>query len=217
MTYDVMLNMYVLVTAVWCISILVVLIGIIPYAIWVARTAVKRRWKKFGLQLAIPIVASILLIGLTRLALSIADDHYLQDLYDTEVDLGLAIFEHNSTRSFNGDGDSISVYHLPNKIRSRFESVDKRLLTDFPKLPSYRDNWKVRPWREAPFDEADKQYLDFALFGASGKSKEICKALSRKGTYYAFFYYNHGDHPGNIDFFIVDLVEGRLYSINVNT
>ena len=131
--------------------------------------------------------------------------------------MGTPVFEHDSDRAFNGDGTSISIYELPPEIRSRFEAPDKKLLTEFPKRPHYRNDWSVVTWKEAPLNEEYNQYLDFALFAASGHSEEIREALSRKGTYYAFFHYDHGDHPGNVDFFIIDLVRNRLYSINVNT
>jgi len=153
-----------------------------------------------------------------------AYSEYLSGLYDTNVTLGSALYEYDSPRAFNGDGYSISIYELPANIRSRFESADERLLTEFPKRPSYRDRWNSQHWREAPFDTKFEKYLDFALSrydedrtGLSSQFQAIREALSRKRTYYAFFTYDHGDHPGNIDLFIVDLEGGRLYSINHNT
>ena len=109
------------------------------------------------------------------------------------------------------------VMSVSPEVRTRFESSDSKLLSEFPKRPHYRDHWSVVRWKEAPFNPDYEGYLDFALYAASGHESDIKEALSRKGTYYAFFHSDHGSSPGNIDFFIVDLVEDRLYVINVNT
>lgn len=173
-------------------------------------------------------VPAVVFIGLWSMDSVIrAKEHlkYLANLYDTDVALGPALYEYDSPRAFNGDGYSLSVHELPAKVRTRFQSADKRLLSEFPKRPDYRDHWTSRPWSEAPFDPSLEKYLEFALSsydserasGLSSQFQAIREALSRKGAYYAFFAYDHGDYPGNIDLFIVDLKEGRLYSINHNT
>jgi hypothetical protein len=45
----------------------------------------------------------------------------------------------------------------------------------------------------------------------------MSRALRVEGALYAFFKFDHREHPGNIDFFLVDLEGGRLYEINHNT
>ena len=210
-------KMYNVITAIWAIFFIIAVLGCIPYGIWIILTAIKKRWQKLSLQIAIPVATYILLLVFAYFGESYIKAQYDRNIYDSDGNLGDPIYEHHPERSFNGDGSSISIYDLPPKIRSRFENPDSKLLEDFPKRPDYRDDWKVMRWREAPIDEEFNQYTNFALFGASNYSSDIKKALSRKGTYYAFFYYDHGENPGNIDFFIVDLVGGRIYSINVNT
>ena len=38
------------------------------------------------------------------------------------------------------------------------------------------------------------------------------------GRFFSSFLYNdHGDYPGDIDFFLVDLAKGKIYMINQNT
>jgi hypothetical protein len=214
-----------IVTAIWGIALLVALLGCIPYGIWLVYTAVKRRWKRLGVQIVIPIVAFGLLMAISSILNAGAYDRYLEGLYDTKVSLGKPIFEYDSERAFNGDGYSISVYEMPATIRKRFEAADERLLTDFPKHPSYRDHWSFERWRQSPFDEKFTEYLDFALssYDAGNAPKltdhfdAIRAALKRQGTFYAFFYNRPSGHVGDVDFFVVDLVGGRLYSINHNT
>ncbi|QDT01341.1 BCD family MFS transporter [Adhaeretor mobilis] len=214
-----------IVTAIWGIALLVTLLGCIPYGIWIIYTAVKKRWKRLGLQIGIPIIAFGLLAGASAIVNAGADERYLEGLYDTEVDLGPPIFEYDSERAFNGDGYSISVYELPSSIRTRFEAADERLLSEYPKHPSYRDHWSFERWRRSPFDGKFQEYLDFALstYDAGNASEltnhfeAIRSALKSEGSFYAFFYYRPSGCVGDVDFFIVDLVGGRLYSFNHNT
>ena len=206
-----------IITAIWGISIVVGLLGCIPYAIWMIRNALKKRWKKVGIQFGVPAAFFALLAGATAISQSYASDGYTKDFYDTDVKLADPIFKLDPERAFNGDGASLSIYELPEQIRHRFEKQDKQLLSEYPKLPYYRRDWRSVTWKEAPFDSSQEKYLEFALLAAGDRSAEIRDALSRKGSFYAFFYYDHGSSPGNIDFFVVDLQGGRIYEFNVNT
>jgi len=214
-----------IVIAIWAIAFLVALLGGTPYGIWMIYTAVKKRWKRLGLQVAVPLAAFLVLVGVSWIVNEVAHERYLEGLYDTRVDLGAPIFEYDSERAFNGDGYSISVYELPPPIRARFAAADARLLSDFPKHPSYRDHWSFERWRRSPFDEKFQEYLDFALsrYDAGNVSEltnhfeAIRSALKGEGSFYAFFYNRPSGYLGDVDFFIVDLVGGRLYSINHNT
>jgi hypothetical protein len=206
-----------IIMSIWALSLVVGLLGCIPYAIWIIRTAIKKRWKKVGIQFAIPTAFFALLAGATAIAQSYASDRYSKDFYDTDVKLAEPVFKFDSGRSFNGDGASIYIYELPEKIRHRFENQDRKLLSEYPKRPYYRRDWSSVTWKEAPFDANLERYLDFALSGAGDHSAEIRDALSREGTFYSFFHNDYGGSAHDIDFFIVDLQVGRIYVINVNT
>ncbi len=206
-----------IVTSIWGWSIVVAILGFIPYVIWSIRTAIKKNWKKFGIQIGAPVAYFAILIGISVYSESGAQDQYLKDLYDTDFEFADPVFIEESSRSFNGDGASIYVYEIPDQIRRRFENPDSRLMTEFPKRPHFRSHWSVVIWKKAPFDSNFENYLDFALYASSKHSQEIRDALSREGTFYSFFHYDHGSSPGNVDFFVVDLVGGRIYEINVNT
>ena len=210
---------------IWLIAFGAAVLGGIPYLILMIVTAVKKRWRKFGILAAVPVVAYGLLVITTGFIDRAAYKSYLSDIYGTTVDYDEPIFEYSSDRSFQGDGYSIEVYELPDSIRKRFESADFDFLNRFPKRPSYRDDWETQTWREAPFDSSFDAYLSFALSsydagnasGLSGHFADIRSALMSERTFYSFFKYDHGDHPGNIDMFIVDLEQGRVYEINHNT
>ena len=219
-------------TAIWMIAFLIAAFGCIPYGIWVIYTVLKKRWKRLMVQVAFPLAVYLLLLGGSAIESIGAEERdaraykeYLEGLYDAEVDLGDPIFEYRSRRAFNGDGYSISVYELPPAIRTRFESADAKLPSEFPKRPDYRSDWEVELWKRAPYDETYSAQLDFAVTryhgepesGLTEQFEQIRKVLSSDEAYYAFFFTGSSDYVGNIDFFIVDLEGGRLYSINHNT
>lgn len=214
-----------IVTAIVGIVLLIIIIGCIPYGIWMIYTAVKKRWRRLGLQAGIPIVVFSLLMGVASILNAVAYDQYIAELFDTDVKLESPIFEYDSERSFQGDGYSISIYQLPLSIQSRFEAADERLLSDYPKHPSYRNHWSFERWRKTPFDEKFNEHLNFILSrydadnapGLSEHFEAIQAALKREGSFYAFFYSRPHQNLGDVDFFIVDLVEKRLYLINHNT
>ncbi len=206
-----------IVTSIWGLSIIVAILGCIPYAIWVTRTAIKKRWKKVGIQVGAPIAFFAILIGVTAIAAADASARYFSNIYDTDVELADPVFKYDSERAFNGDGASIYIYDMPEQIRRRFENPDSRLLTKFPKLPHYRRGWSLVTWMESPLDSSFEKYLDFALLASREHSQEIRDALSRKGTFYSILHSDHGSSPGNVDFYVVDLLRGRIYVINVNT
>lgn len=218
--------MYNFITGLCAITALITFLGGIPYLVWVIYTAVKKRWKRVRLQLGIPIVFYALLFGISTLASVYERKQYFVDLFDAKDELSAPLYEYDSPRAFNGDGYSLSIYELPPAVRARFETADAKLLLQFPKRPSVRSHWQEEHWRSSPFDEKFSRYLDFALTsydvgrepGLAEQFAKIREILSRNGdAYYAFFYFSHGDRPGDIDFFLIDLRGNRVYLINHNT
>lgn len=214
-----------MVIAIWSIVFLITLLGFIPYGILMIYTSVKHQWKLLGLQVAIPLAAFLLLGGISWIIYTCEYGRYMEELYDTKVDIGSPIFEYEHIGGVNGDGYSISVYELPSSVRFRFEAADERLLSDFPRHPSYRDHWSLEPWRRSPFDQKFGEYLDFALSADDeGNASELTNhlnairsALKMEGSFYAFFYNRTSGYLGDVDFFIVDLIGGRLYFLNQST
>jgi hypothetical protein len=195
-------------------------LGCIPYGIWVWITAFRGKWKRVAQQIAYPALLLAIIWPVSHCLHAQKYAEYLQGVFDTNVSLGTPIYEYESGRALNGDGYSISVYELPTAIRQRFQAADQRLLTQFPQTTRSRANWGVNHWAEGPFDPQYNTYLDFALSeydvgrepSLAHRYQEMRAALARGRTYYAFF-----DYLKNIDFFVVDLEEGRLYMINHNT
>jgi len=152
---------------------------------------------------------------------------YHHSIFGAKFDLGDPLFEYHSQRHFNGDGYSIEVYALPDAVRKRFEHPDAALLSELPMRPLERDRWATKTWRAAPVDPQFAGYVSFALAlyndqqndsALVGHFDAVRAALAGRSAYYSFFYYDHSDgHPGDIDFFLVDLANGRLYIIDHNT
>ena len=207
------------------VLLITAVVGCVPYGVWILTTVGKKRWKKAGRQVAVPFAAFLALWGLSAaFGMRVFPDYYA-NLYDTDVTLATPTYEFNSGRSGLGDGYSISVYELPDEIRSRFKKPDERLLTKFPRRPFYCLDWEYERWMEAPYNTDHKEFVDFALSDLFARREEglpeqleaLRSALRRKGTYYSFFAYSPRGGVGDIYFYVVDLVDSRLYLINQNT
>jgi hypothetical protein len=200
------------------------LLACVPYAIWVIYSMFKRRWRRVGLQLAIPGVILLALAGAGAVWYSLQEDR-LTSLFDCEVKLSPALFKYASERHFNGDGYSIRVYDLPATVRARFDSADQRLLTKYPKSSNIGDRWQTEHWQKTPFEGDFDDGLQLVLSNYDAKEapelsshlEAIREALDKGGSYYAFFYYRAIDRISDIDFFLVDLANNRLYIVNHNT
>ena len=200
------------------------LLACIPYAIWVIYSMFKRRWRRVGVQLAIPGVILLALVGAGAVWYSLQEDR-LTSLFDCEVELSPALFKYASERHFNGDGYSIWVYELPVTIRARFDSPDQRLLTKYPKSSDKGGRWRTEHWRKTPFEGEFQDGLRLVLSSYDAQEtpelashlEAIRRVLDSEGSYYAFFYYRAIDCISDIDFFLVDLVNNRLYIVSHNT
>lgn len=211
--------------AIWALTTFFLVVAAIPYAIWLGILAWRKQWRKLAHRALIPLGAYVLL---TSVVGGISYYHHTtahHRVFAVKFDLGTPLFEYNSARAFNGDGYSISVYALPDAVRQRFEHPDPGLLAEFPQRSSDRSHWSVQPWRRAPVDPRFDKYVWFALSAYNQENNQalmsafadIRAALAGGSAYYSFFHYDHGDHPGNVDFFLVDLAAGKLYLLNQNT
>ena len=191
--------------------------GCIPYLIWATRTAIKKNWRKLGYQIAIPtIFYTVFFLSQDWLNERSYND-YLKNIYGGETALSDPIFSKDSERSFQGDGTSITVYELNDEVKQRFLTPSTEFLAKYPLKPSYRSKWQTKKWRRAPYEESEEKYISFGLLAANSQKQALKEALKRSSTYYAYFHYDHGDNPGNIDLYVIDLLENKIYSINLNT
>lgn len=152
----------------------------------------------------------------------ILDARYFQGLFATSIRLSPPVFRYDSPRAFNGDGYTFEVYPLPPEIRQRFARFNPSQMAELPRRPDYRSHWKASSWHRSPATEADRKYVDCAFaFGGSAElgrfQEEAKRVLATTSAYLSYFYFDHGNHPGNVDLFIIDLERDRLFLINLNT
>jgi hypothetical protein len=101
--------MYKPLTGLWVIATLISFLGCIPYFGWVIYTATKKRWKRVGVQLGIPLAFYAVLLGASTIASVYERKQYFIDLFDAMAEVGSPFYEYDSERAFNGDGYSISI------------------------------------------------------------------------------------------------------------
>ena len=217
--------MYDVFHGIWILGCVLAVFGALAFAAAAGEALLRKRWRRAGRMAAI----AGLFWGAMRLAAlpleAQAESDYLALIFDAYANLKRPVFEYDSGRTIHGDGYSLSVYEIPQAIRQRFEAADERLRTFFPQRSEHREHWRAEGWREAPLDPAARKYIDFALCAydedqssrLTAEYADIRDALTRRRTYYGFLVYDHGETPGNVDLFIVDLERDRLYMINHNT
>ena len=211
------------------VILLLILIGIIGggaiYVVWIIRSIMRKRFRLLAGLILVPVLLLACLTAGIRVYSGSRYKQYLKNVFSVPTDLDTPLFEYDSPRSFHGDGYSFSVYALPASVEARFSNPDVAVTNAFPIRPGYRDDWKTVLWQGTPFPSDYDMYLHFALPSYDRDNRQelqkhfdrIREALSVQGSYFAFFHYDHGDHPGNIDFFLIDLIRKKLYIINHNT
>ncbi|MEO8206650.1 MAG: hypothetical protein ABI615_10755 [Chthoniobacterales bacterium] len=200
----------------------------VSYAATMIFMLVKKRWRIFVLMLLLPLLLAGVAAGAGQMHFTKERAADYTGFFDVPLTtLGKPLFLYDSERGFQGDGYSFAVYELPEAIRKRFTAPDAKLLDEFPHIPGYRNNgWGRMAWQEGPINPKMTWYTDFAFNTTSedmAKAPELEKqfaairtALTRKNIFYAFFYKAYS-HMSNIDFFLIDLDENKLYIINNNT
>ena len=132
------------------------------------------------------------------------------------------VFEWNSERAFNGDGTSIAIYPLTEKISTYFSNPDSTFFTQYPKK-GIRNDWEVVNWSRTPIHPEHKDAFNFSIYGIDNTSNyNLDELLRKQGNYYSFLFYNHSavEHEtyyGNVDFYILCPKERILVTINHNT
>ena len=197
-------------------------VGGVGYLIWMVVTAVKRRWRRLAYQAAAAVAYVGLLFLLDSWHYRYAEAQYFRGLFGVAGKLPDPTFSYDSERAFNGDGYSLAAFVLPPAVKAQFQSFGETMAA-YPQRPDYRSHWKTSPWRKTPSASSDKRYIDFALTSSFGSNvtlehqKAIRVLLSRDGSFFAYFYNEFEGYLGDIDLFVVDPANDRLYLINFNT
>jgi len=200
-------------------------LALICWCIW--RRAKKRKW---GGSICLSLVLLFLVVfpGLTWGILP--GSSVYQDLIRTRgltgksFLLGEVKLSEHSERFFNGDGSSIVVYSISDKAASWLTAPSPRFFERFPARPGYRSGWETTRWRKTPSQPMDKVFIQFVGIDTETKHYDLnnprhvaARLLTEEGNFYSYFYYMHGDYPGNVDVFIISPKERLLVIANLNT
>ncbi len=188
------------------------------------RNGIKKKWKLLAVQIITPVFLSAMLLGILNVYANYAHAKSLERIYATKIQKLPAPIYNYEEMFFHGDGYSLTVYPLPKVIKNRFQKADKLLLTKYPKFP-YREGWQIVKWHKSPIDSKYKNYLSFAISsissmhsgkGMKNQLQAINNSLSRPGSFYSFVYWDL-NNLSDIDFFVIDLQQDKIYHINSNT
>lgn len=144
------------------------------------------------------------------------DRGFTRQVFGTSFGLGRAVTVHEEPRSWHGDGYSVWVHRLPERI-SEVVRRHPEQLRGYPRN-SLRPEWRVQPWTSARSSAMHREYLTWAISPAPEPLEaEIEAVLAKPGTWYSFLVYKNGEYINNMDLFVVDPTTNRFYVINHNT
>lgn len=142
---------------------------------------------------------------------------YTKNLTNKSFILKKPIHEWDSERHFNGDGSSIAIYPLSEELSSYFSKPDSIFFKDYPKK-GIRNDWEVSNWTETPLKKEHFSAFSFVSY-LNDKSSDynLEELLNDSGNYYSFYFYQHYEFYGNVDFYILCPKEKILIVMNQNT
>lgn len=125
------------------------------------------------------------------------------------------IEESQGTNEFGGfgEGHSLEVYVLSERTVQAF--VNKASKT----LPNKNDDeaWQKYDWDTAPFDSTYNEIMIMSLNYSSGNRKletqlnDIKQVLKKGDNYYSFYYKPDKENPQDVQLFVLDVHNKKLY------
>ncbi len=173
-----------------------------------------RRWAALGIAIVITLV----------FARPIFERQFTYAITGVPFTLGQPEYVYETERSFNGDGYTILAYKLPSYTGG---ALGVRGLPFGPRKRWFRHEWDVVPWARAPVRSEDSPYVKFGFQSemipeAEHVAAMALEALKSNSTFYAYLHKSSVFREGNlwvqnVDFYIIDLDNGRFFVVNHNT
>jgi len=116
-----------------------------------------------------------------------------------------------------GEGYGIEVYELSQNTVQSFLNRTSKVLPE-----KAEEKWQKYDWNKVPVDNSFSEVFDVALnYYNRDKALEtqlniIKKILIQGNAYCAFYYKPDRDNPQNVQFFILNLQDRKLYIIDSN-
>jgi hypothetical protein len=210
---------YVLVGAIG----LLLITPVIAYCWWAIRGIQKKLWRKVAMQLGVPVLLVVLGLCGVRVWDHFEGIRYWTGVFGDGVRVRDPIFAYYSQRAFNGDGASAEAFVLPDNVTARVDAGTFVGPSGYPKLPSWRAEWKQVDWTHGPVKEEHRRYFDFVMWAVreaaqhDARFDRIETLLKSRGCIYALFYKADKAWIGDVDLFVIDLHDRRFYLVNLNT
>ncbi len=197
--------------------------GFISYLIWVSHLLIKKRYR-LAIQL---ILLPLLFFLFLKVHENQKNKKYTVGIFSVPTTIGHAIYTYSVPLDFSGDGYFFNVFPLPKTIRSRFLNAYDSLYNSYP---TEKTELHAVHWFSSPEANDYAEYFNFALatkahphpMTAEFKThfEQFRSAIFSKNSYISFFYktYENGSRKGSlrqIELFLVDLTENRIYNIYI--
>jgi hypothetical protein len=145
--------------------------------------------------------------------------YFKNDLYQI---LGVEKKEIKNIQNFNeisgiqGEGYILEIYTLSEKVIQAFKNNP---LKNLPDKQEEGKEWHKYNWSTFPIDSSYNEVFIMCL-NYSGSSKkltvklnEIKRLIEKEGVYYSFYYSPNKVNPQDVQLFILDVQNRKLYAI----
>lgn len=116
-----------------------------------------------------------------------------------------------------GDGFVLEVYELSEKTVATFINQSSKNLPD---KKEENKNWQKYNWNKTPVDSSFSEIFMMCLNYSSDSQElkaqlnEIKQLIEKEGLYYSFYYRPDKENPQNVQLFILDIQNRKLYTID---
>lgn len=156
------------------------------------------------------------------LFLSSCSTSFFKDDLSLKLDIEKVEIENSKTldewAGMQGDGFILEVYDLSEKTIQDFENKSSK---ELPDKKEKDENWQKYNWSKTPVDSSFNKVFIMCLNYSSDNQElktqlnEIGKLIEREdGAYYSFYYKPDKENPQNVQLFILDSKNRKLYAID---
>ena len=152
---------------------------------------------------------------------AIESKSYTKNLMGISFILPEPIYEFDSGRDFFGDGSSLTIYELEERVIENLVTSDSIFFSQYPKQ-GIRSDWGIEKWTKTPLSSEHQDAYYFASQVDNSSKYNLNEILTEDGNYFAYKYYLSSfstieKHYMNIDFYLISPKRRILIVINVNT
>jgi hypothetical protein len=137
--------------------------------------------------------------------------------------LGIEKIEIENIQTFNeiagiqGEGYILEIYTLSEKTIQAFINNP---IKNLPDKQEEGKEWHKYNWSTFPIDSSYSEVFNMCLYNSGYNKKlkvklnEIKRLIEKEGVYYSFYYRPDKEHLQNVQLFILDVQNRKLYAID---